>query len=143
MMAFSPVPAKDVLLQQPPFVFVDGIVSFDENVTTVRYTVPSEGYLIDGHILSAAGVMEHMAQSMAARVGYISKYILHIPIRVGMLGQVRDFTLSRHPESGETLTTTVHLVSELMGICLAEIEVFCREERIANAMVKTVIKEDG
>ena len=34
-------------------------------------------------------------------------------------------------------------VLNYMGICLAEIEVFCREERIANAMVKTVIKEDG
>ena len=143
MTTFIPVLAKDVLLQQPPFVFIDSVVSFDDAVTVVRYTVPSEGVLIENGVLSSAGVIEHMAQAMAARVGYVSKYILHVPIQIGMLGQVRDFSLSRHPGSGEVLTTEVRLLHEMMGISLAEVNVYCGEEKIAGAQIKTVIKDEG
>ena len=143
MTTFTPDRSKDVLLQQPAFVFIDRIVSYDEDKTVVQYTVPADGLMMDGNVLSAAGVMEHMAQSMAARVGYISKYILHIPIQIGMLGQVRDFSLSRHPQTGDILTTEVRLLHEMMGISLARIEVSCRGERIAEAQIKTVIKDEG
>ena len=118
-------------------------MSYDESITGIQYIVPEDGFLIeDGH-LCAAGVMEHMAQAMAARVGYISRYVLHIPIRLGMLGQIKNFTLTRHPKSGELLETTVRLTHEMMGISLAEITVRCQGEMIADAFVKTIIPDEG
>lgn len=99
--------------------------------------------MIENGVLSSAGVIEHMAQAMAARVGYVSKYILHVPIQIGMLGQVRDFSISRHPGSGDVLTTEVRLLHEMMGISLAEVNVYCGEEKIAGAQIKTVIKDEG
>ena len=139
MMAFEPVPAKDVLLQQPPFVFIDRIVHYDDSVTRVRFRVPDSGLLVEDGLLCAAGMMEHMAQSMAAREGYVSRYILHIPLRLGMLGQIKNFSLYRHARSGELLETTVRLKHEMMGISLAEVTVCCLGEIIADALFKTVI----
>ena len=142
MMAFEPVPAKDVLLQQPPFVFIDRIVHYDDSVTGIQYRVPETGLLVEDGSLCASGMMEHMAQSMAAREGYVSRYILHIPIRLGMLGQIKNFSLYRHARSGELLETTVRLTHEMMGISLAEITVCCQGETVAEAIIKTVITNE-
>ena len=93
-MIFEPIPAKEVLLQQPPFVFVDKIVYYDDSITRIQYLVPEVGLMIDNGHLCSAGVMEHMAQAMAARAGYVSRFILHVPIRLGMLGQIKNFSLT-------------------------------------------------
>ena len=142
MMAFEPVPAKDVLLQQPPFVFIDRIVHYDDPVTVTQYRVPENGLLVENGSLCASGMMEHMAQAMAAREGYVSRYILHVPLRFGMLGQIKNFTLYRHARSGDLLETTVRLTHEMMGISMAEITVRCQGEIIADAIIKTVIANE-
>ena len=142
MMTFEPIPAKEVLLQQPPFVFVDKIVYYDDSITRIQYLVPEVGLMIDNGHLCSAGVMEHMAQAMAARAGYVSRFILHVPIRLGMLGQIKNFSLTRHPLCGELIETTVRLTHEMMGISLAEIVVSCSGEMIANAYVKTFIPNE-
>ena len=142
MMAFDPIPAANVLLQQPPFVFIDRIVHYDDSVTRIEYKVPESGFLVENGYLCASGMMEHMAQAMAAREGYVSLYVLHVPIRLGMLGQIRNFSLARHPRSGELLETTVRLTHEMMGISMAEVTVCCGGEKVADAQIKTVIADD-
>lgn len=142
MMDFRSIPIGSILPQQPPFRFVDQLENYTEEVTEVSFTVREETMLVEEGHLSAAGVMEHMAQASAARVGYVTVYILHKPVSIGFIGQIRKFVLNRLPMLGEELHTRVFLKQEIFGISLADIEVRSGEELLASATLKTALNDD-
>lgn len=137
------IPIGELLWQQPPFRFVDQLEFFSEEKSVVSFT-PGEGNLLmenDG-CLSAAGLLEHMAQSQAARSGYYCKYVLQVPVTIGFIGQVRDYRINRLPRAGEKLTTTVYLKYEMFKVCLCDLEVRSGEELLATGTLKTAEKND-
>jgi predicted hotdog family 3-hydroxylacyl-ACP dehydratase len=141
MSPFDEIDIRGILPQRPPFDFVDRLVRYDDRETVTAFTVPAEHLLVeDGH-LTASGILEHMAQSSAARIGYLCKYILHVPVRIGYIGAIRRFRVHRLPAVGETLTTTVILVEDVFGISLADVTVRVGEDLIAEAALKTALGE--
>ena len=140
----SPFDAGDIagiLPQREPFVFVDRLVHYDDRETVTAFTVPAEHMLVEDGRLTAPGIMEHMAQSSAARIGYLCKYILHVPVRLGFIGAIRKFRVERLPAVGETLTTTVILREDVFGITLTDVVVRVDDEIIAEAALKTALGE--
>lgn len=128
----------DLLLpQQPPFRFVDTLESYSEEDTIVHLTVGSGHMLMDGDELSAAGLLEHMAQASAVRSGYRMRFILNLPVKIGYIGQVKKYSISRLPRNGERLTTTVHLVQDFFNVSMTDIEVRVGDELIAKASLKS------
>ena len=141
MSPFDAIDIRGILPQRPPFDFVDRLVRYDDPETVTAFTVPAEHLLVeDGH-LTASGILENMAQSSAARIGYLCKYILHVPVRIGYIGAIRHFRVNRLPEAGETVETTVVLVEDVFGISLANVTVRVGEEIIAEAALKTALGE--
>ena len=141
MTAFKDIDINGILPQQPPFRFVRVLESYTPEETVVSFVVGDCLLIEDGH-LCAAGVIEHMAQACAVRVGYISKYILNLPVKIGFLGQVRKYKLMRLPKVGERLETHVRLLQEVFNITLCEVEVKVDGEVIARATLKNAIKDD-
>lgn len=129
------------ILQQPPFRFVSRLDAFDPGETVVSFTPGSGNLLMENGCLSATGLMEHMAQANAARLGYLCVYVLKTPVNIGFIGQIRDFILHRLPQEGETITTRVSLRYEVLNVSLCEVEVRSGEELLASATIKTAIKE--
>jgi predicted hotdog family 3-hydroxylacyl-ACP dehydratase len=130
-----------LLLQQPPFRFVSRLDAFDPSEVVVSFTPGPGNLLMENGCLSAAGVMEHMAQANAARLGYLSVYVLKAPVNIGFIGQIRDLVLHRLPREGETITTHVSLRYEVFNVSLCEVEVRSGEELLASATIKTATKE--
>ena len=141
MTAFEQIPISELLPQRPPFVFVDRLLYYDPTVTRTEFRVPEVGLFVeDGHFLTA-GLIEHMAQSSAARIGYVSRYVLHVPVRIGYIGNVRKLEVFRNPAAGQLLETTVTLREEIFGITLTDVEVRCGDELVARASLKTALSE--
>ena len=141
MTEFEQIPIAYLLPQRAPFLFVDKLVHYEEEVTRTRFQVPEEGIFVeDGHFVTA-GLVEHMAQSSAARVGYISRYILHVPVTIGYIGSVRKLKVFRHPAAGEKLETSVYYRQNVFGITLTDVEVRCGDEVIATAAIKTALTD--
>ena len=141
MTDFEQIPIAFLLPQRAPFLFVDRLVHYEEEVTRTRFRVPAEGVFVeDGHFVTA-GLVEHMAQSSAARVGYIARYILHVPVTIGYIGSVRKLKVFRHPAAGERLDTSVFFRQDVFGITLTDVEVRCGDEVIATAAIKTALTD--
>ena len=141
MSPFDQLPLGGILPQRAPFTFVDRLEWYDDRETVTSFTVPAEHLLVeDGH-LTASGILENMAQSSAARIGYLCKYILHVPVRIGYIGAIRKFRVYRLPAVGETLTTTVILREDVFGISLTDVVVRVGEEIMAEAALKTALGE--
>lgn len=137
MTAFDQIPIEYLLPQRPPFLFVDHLVHYEEAATRTSFVVPEQGIFVENGCFATAGLVEHMAQSSAARVGYIARYILHIPVTIGYIGSVRKLKVFRRPRCGERLETTVIYRENIFGITLTDVEVRCGDELIATAAVKT------
>lgn len=143
MKPFSDIPIGELLPQQPPFRFVDSLEEYTAELARIRFT-PEEGknLLMEDGCLSAAGLMEHMAQCSAVRQGYYSKFILHLPVKIGYIGQFRKLRINRLPKAGETLETTIFLKEVISNITLVDAEVRLGEELIATASLKSALKDD-
>jgi len=141
MSPFDEIAIGGILPQREPFLFVDRLVHYDDRETVTAYSVPAEHLLVEDGRLTAPGILEHMAQSSAARIGYLCKYILHVPVRIGFIGAIRKFRVERLPAAGETLTTTVILREDVFGITLTDVVVRVDDEIIAEASLKTALGE--
>ncbi|MBR6424061.1 MAG: pseudouridylate synthase [Bacteroidales bacterium] len=137
MTALDQIPIEYLLPQRPPFVFVDHLLHYDETYTRTSFRIPEQGVFVENGRFATGGLVEHMAQSSAARVGYIARYILHIPVTIGYIGSVRKLKVYRHPVPGDLLETTVIFREDIFGITLTDIEVRCKDELIATAAMKT------
>ena len=141
MSLFNEISVSEILPQREPFVFVDRLVHYDERETVTAFTVTTDHLLVeDGHLV-AAGILENMAQSSAARIGYLCKYILHVPVRIGYIGAIKKFRVHRLPAVGETMTTTILFREDVFGISLVDAVVRIGEDLIAEASLKTALGE--
>jgi len=141
MSPWKDISASEILPQREPFVFVDALVSYDERETVTSFTVPERHLLVEDGVLTASGLLENMAQSSAARIGYLCRFILHVPVRIGYIGAVRRFRVYRLPAVGETLLTTIQLREDVFGISLTDAVVRVGDEIIADASLKTALGE--
>ena len=71
-----------LLPQQEPFVMIDTLVAFDELTTVTETTINERRMFVADSVMSEAGIIENIAQTCAARIGYVNKYILKEDIKI-------------------------------------------------------------
>jgi predicted hotdog family 3-hydroxylacyl-ACP dehydratase len=141
MSPLNEIEISEILPQRPPFLFVDRLERYDEVETVTSFSVPENHLLVEDGRLTASGILENMAQSSAARIGYLCKYILHVPVRIGYIGAIRKFRIHRLPAVGETVTTTIIFREDVFGITLADAVVRVGDDVVAEASLKTALGE--
>lgn len=130
-----------LLPQQEPFVMVGSLVHFDEKSIATETLVKAENIFVDDGRLSASGLIENIAQTCAARIGFVNKYILKKGIQLGFIGAVRNLEISALPRTGQTIRTTVEVVEEVFGMTLAHASVTCEGETLVTTEMKIALKE--
>lgn len=132
-----------LLPQQEPFVMVGNLVQFDdENVSTETYVKPGNIF-VDNDVMSTAGMIENIAQTCAARIGYANKYIKKKSVQIGVIGAVRKLNIYGHPKVDDTITTHVEIIEELMGMTLAMATITCDGELLAKGQIKLAVRDNS
>ena len=129
-----------ILPQQEPFVMIDTLTHFDMASSSTETTVRKDNIFVDDGRFSAAGMLENMAQTCAARIGFYNKYILHKDVQVGVIGAVRDYNVIKLPPVGSVLTTKVDIVEDVFGMTLADAGISCGGEVVAIARIKLAVR---
>ena len=133
---FRDIDILELLPQRPPFVMVDHLVDYSETQTTCELTIRKDNVFCENGELAAAGLIEHIAQTCAARLGYYNKYVLKVGVRLGFIGEVKDLEIVRLPREGETLSTTIVVMQEIFDVTLVNAEVRVGTEVIATTRLK-------
>ena len=131
----------ELLPQQEPFVMVGNLISFDEVKTVTETTIAADNIFVDDGRFSASGLIENVAQTCAARIGFVNKFILGNGITIGVIGAVRKLVINSLPAVGQTITTTVEIVSEVFGMTLAKATVTCEGEELLSTEIKISVRE--
>lgn len=140
MRAIEDITLRELIPQRPPFVMIDRLVSCDMVVTTTELEVRDENVFVTGGRLSAEGLMENMAQTCAARMGYIN-LSRGEKVKLGVIGAVNSFDIFRTPKVGEKIVTTIEVLEELFQITLAKAVVRREAEVIAEAKMKIALMD--
>ena len=135
------IDVHDLLPQQEPFVMIGSLVHFDKILTVTETEVLADNIFVDQNYFSASGLMENIAQTCAARIGYINKYILKKGIQLGFIGAVRNFEVISLPQVGDVITTRVEVKEEVFGMTLAEAVIMCGDKVLVTSEMKIAVKQ--
>ena len=131
----------DLIPQRAPIVMVEEFLGIEENVSKTRFTIKEDNIFVDNNTLSECGLIEHIAQSAAARVGHIFS-TLNRPIPIGYIGSINDFAISTHPKVGDTVYTTIEVIQEVFNITLIRAVCVVNDAEIATCKMKIFLDTD-
>lgn len=141
-MDLEQIDIHELLPQRKPFVMVDKLVYFDEKTTTTSFLVREDNLFVENGRLNACALAENIAQTCAARLGYVNKYILKRGIQVGFIGAVKDMKVIDTPVVGDVLTTTIHVLEQIMGLTLVTAVIRIGDRVVTTAEMKIALADE-
>jgi len=133
---------KELIPQREPFMMVDEFEQTGDNRATTGLTIGCDNYFIlPGGEMAESGLIEHMAQSSAALVGWQTKSINNGQPRIGLIGEVKHFECLRRPKVGDALTTDIEFGLSFGNVTMATGNSKIGEEVIATIQMKIFMQD--
>ena len=122
-------PVRELVPQRPPMLLIDAVTAWDGETVRCAATVRADWLLVEGDSMQAAGLLEVMAQTVAALHGLQGR-ARGEPVRIGLLLGCRGLVLHvPRVQVGEALR-----VSARQGFNLEDLAAFtCRVEGAGGA----------
>lgn len=136
--------AGDEILSYIPqrgiIVMVDKFYGIEDKVSISGLTISADNIFCEANQFQECGLIEHIAQSAALRVGYLCKSQgLDIPI--GFIGSVSKFKLHLLPNIGDEIVTYVTVEHEVFNITLISAVSKIGSEVIADCQMKIFLQD--
>lgn len=135
MMEIKDIDILTLIPQRRPFVMIDRLLSFDEIESSTDFVIKEDNIFCKDGLFLETGIMENIAQTCAARIGYIN-INNNESVKIGVIGSIKDLIITKLPKVGTTLVTKVKVLSEVFAITLVEAEVYDNNELIAKCEMK-------
>ncbi len=129
---------ENLLPQKFPFVMVDKMYSYTETSLVSGLKIQSDNIFYHNGSLVEAGLVEHMAQSVALHTGY-QFYLKQEPAPTGYIGSIKDIEIKVLPKLDDEIKTTVSILQEFGGITLVDVVTKLNGLEIATGQMKTVL----
>ena len=129
---------ENLLPQKFPFVMVDKMFSYSETQIVSGLKIQNDNLFFDNGNFLEAGLVEHMAQSVALHTGY-QFYLKQEPAPTGYIGSIKEIEINALPKLGDEIQTTVTILQEFAGITLVDIVTTLEDQQIANGQMKTIL----
>lgn len=130
-----------LLPQRPPIVMIDTFYGVEDEKSFSGLTVAAENIFCQDGMLQETGVIEHIAQSAAARVGYIALQQKE-PVPLGFIGSVDKMRIHQLPAVGNELKTEITVMQEVGDITLISAQVKSEDTLIAEGRMKIFLKKE-
>ena len=140
MRAIEDIALKELIPQRPPFVMIDRLVSSDKVYSVTELEVRPDNMFVDNGCMSASGLVENIAQTCAARIGYTNLNSGEA-VKIGVIGSINNLTIARTPKVGEHLMTTIQLLEEVFQVTLVEAVTRSGEEELARCNMKIALTD--
>ena len=140
MRAIQDIPLNELIPQKPPFVMIDRLVSSDAVFSVTELEVRPDNLFVDNGRMTAAGLVENIAQTCAARIGYINLNSGET-VKIGVIGSISNLNIARTPKVGEHLVTTIKLLEEVFQVTLVEAIVKSDDEVLAQCNMKIALTD--
>ena len=121
--------------QKPPFVMIDELLFSDDTTTRCKFQVTADNvFTINGQFVEA-GLLENMAQTAAARAGYISR-LENNPVKIGYIGAVKNLEILCLPETNDELISEIQIEEVVFNMSSIKGKVWCNDKLMAECEMK-------
>lgn len=134
-------PEEDVLSlipQRPPFVMIDKLLYSDERITRTSFQVSEENIFVINSRFCEAGLMENIAQTAAARAGYIAR-LENKPVSVGYIAAVKNLEIASLPKIYDELITEIKVENQVFNVMHISGRVYCKDKLVATCEMKIFV----
>jgi len=135
----------ELIPQRYPMVMIDSLVTCDEKQAVSQLTILQENLFLNRHGFTSAGMMEAMAQTAAARTGYMMKNqpeSANKKIPIGVIGSIKNFRLYFQPNIGSVVVTTVNIEHEVLQATVVKGKVEMNGKLAAESDMQIFLTED-
>jgi len=129
---------ENLLPQKFPFVMVDAMHSYTEISLVSGLEIKSDNIFVSANIFLEAGLIEHMAQSVALHTGY-QYFLRNETAPTGYIGSIKEIEIKKLPKLNDNIQSEVTILQEFAGITLVDIVTTLNNEEIARGQMKTVL----
>ena len=142
---------KTLLPQRPPFVMVEKLLFCDVEKTKTSLLIKSDNIFVERSlsvvpersrrqaVFSQSGIIENVAQTCAARMGYLGD---SENVKIGMIGSINDFEFTGFlPKIDDEIITEIVVDTEIGNIVLLNAQVVCNEKIVATGKMKVVLTD--
>ena len=131
---------QSLIPQRPPFVMVDKLLSFSETTISTGFRIKADNIFVENGEFKEPGLVENIAQTAAARAGYISK-TENKPVLVGYIGAVNNLQVYFLPKTGDELITEITIENQIFDVTLISGKINCNGKTVAQCNMKIFINQ--
>lgn len=131
----------NLIPQKPPFVLVSTLQQVSNAHAVTTFVFDQKHPLCSEGKLTVAGLMENIAQTAAAKMGYECN-LLGKKIPIGFIGDVRDFSFTKLPVVGEEIETEIIITNQIFDVSIITGSVKLNGEEIANCKMKIFVEPE-
>lgn len=124
--------------QQPPFIMVDNLIFCNKEQTCTEFLIKEDTLFVVNGQLTEIGMLENIAQTCAARLGYLN---INQPVRIGMIGSIDNFELHLLPCVGSKLITTITITAEVLNVVVLSANVMSEDKLLSTCNMKVVLTD--
>ena len=117
---------------------VDALEHSDDKGAATTFTVKAGHIFVSGGALTEPALVENIAQTAAARMGYICRQEQKA-VPVGFIGAVQNLRIYALPQTGDTLFTTIHIKNQVFNATIIEGNISVKGKPIASCEMKIFI----
>ncbi len=125
--------------QRPPIVLIDGLLNATPTEADTTLTILPDNIFVQDGVLREPGLIEHVAQSAAAWVGYKGQ---NEEPRLGYIGEIKRLTIYRLPVVGQKIQTHIDLLGEALDISLIAAKVVVDNVMVMECQMKIFLKSE-
>jgi 3-hydroxyacyl-[acyl-carrier-protein] dehydratase len=129
----------DFIPQRPPVVMIHDLVDAGDNHCVTRFLIEAENIFVEDGYFREAGLIENIAQTAAAHVGYQCSQ-KKIPVPIGYIAAVKNLNIIELPRIGQRIKTSVSLKSKVLEVTLAEGIVELNGKTICSCEMRIFVK---
>ncbi len=133
----------DILPQREPFILVDKLTYIDDTSTRTEVTIADNCIFVSDGTYISEGLIEIVAQTCAARIGYISKYVLHKGVSIGYIGAIRALEQNYIPKVGDNLICSIDILDQVFNMSRAKAVIYCGTQVVLTTEIKIVEKSES
>jgi hypothetical protein len=130
----------ELIPQRSPVVMIDTVYEPTESSTFTGLLIKEDNIFCKNGYLQESGIVEHIAQSAAARIGYFCKLNNTVP-PVGFIGAVKNLKINFLPVAGSVLYTEIKLLHDVMECNIISGLVLCNNQQVAECEMKVFIQK--
>ena len=131
----------DLIPQRSPVVCVDALIEVTDTGAVSSLKIKEDFFFIkEGQVL-ATGLLENVAQTAAARAGYLAK-MNNAEILPGFIISFKNVEVNDLPEIGDTVRTELIFKQQVLNMSIFTGFVYLRSKLVLSCEIRILLEEN-